>query len=181
MKRNGLIVTTCFTALCVGVFVLQMLGLVSIEKYALWPQFVLQGGQYYRIVTGALMHADIQHIGANLLSFFNVGSYCEEEHGSKNMLITILITMLTSGLAVIFLGNSPTVGFSGVVFGVFGYFAVSLYKSGGGFDENEKALLARMLIPNILVSIMPGVSWQGHFGGFVGGVIAGLILIGKER
>ena len=85
--------------------------------------------------------------------------------------------MLLSGLSITFFSNSYTVGFSGVVFGILGYFAVLLYKDDGQWDQSDLYLVGRMLIPNIIVSFMPGVSLAGHAGGLIGGIIAGLLFI----
>ncbi|MBR4462249.1 MAG: rhomboid family intramembrane serine protease [Erysipelotrichaceae bacterium] len=176
MNRSDLRVTIFFTVINIIVFVLQLLGLISLTSYAIIPALVRQG-QIYRIITGSLMHGSYSHIIANLFSFFNIGSYCELRTNRKGYLVAILLSMLTSGLMITFFSNSATVGFSGVVFGVMGYYAILLYKNDGRWDAVEKSTLARMLIPNVIISLMPGVSWAGHLGGFIGGVIAGLLYI----
>ena len=176
MRRNEIRVTILFGIINVVIFVLQLLGMMSYSIFAIVPSLVRQG-QVYRLVTGALMHASYSHITANLLSFFNIGSYCELRTNRKGYLAAILFSMLTSGLMVTFFTDSYTVGFSGVVFGIMGYYAILLYKNDGRWDEVEKSTLARMLIPNVIISLMPGVSWAGHLGGFIGGVIAGLLYI----
>ena len=89
----------------------------------------------------------------------------------------IILSMLLSGASVTFFANGYTVGFSGVVFGILGYFAVLLYKDDGQWDSRDLYLVGRMIIPNIIVSFMPGVSLAGHAGGFLGGIIAGLLFI----
>jgi membrane associated rhomboid family serine protease len=33
-----------------------------------------------------------------------------------------------------------------------------------------------MLVPNIIISLIPGVSWQGHLGGMLGGLLVGLFV-----
>ena len=176
MKRYSIPITVVCIAINVIVFLLQIIGLFPYQIFAMAP-FSIIGGQVYRIVTSSFMHADINHILANLLSFFNVGSYCEQSTNRRAYLSCIIFSMLGSGIAVGLFSRTFTLGFSGVVFGVLGYFMILLYKNDNRLDEGEKALLARMLIPNIIVSLLPGVSWQAHFGGFIGGAIAGLLFI----
>lgn len=176
MKRNNIYITIFWSAVCIVVFILQIMGLFGYEKFALYPPAV-KSGQIYRILTGALMHGGLEHIAANIFSFVNIGSYCELNTNKKSYSIAIILSMLLSGLSITFFSNSYTVGFSGVVFGILGYFAVLLYKDDGQWDQSDLYLVGRMLIPNIIVSFMPGVSLAGHAGGFIGGVIAGLLLI----
>ena len=176
MRKYNIYITIFWSAACVIVFILQILGFFSAERFALIPSAV-KSGQIYRLLTGALMHAGLEHIAANLLSFINIGSYCELNTDKKSYSAAILISLLLSGLFVTFFSDSVTVGFSGVVFGILGYFAVLLYKDDGQWDRSDLYLVGRMIIPNIIVSFMPGVSLAGHAGGFLGGIIAGLLFI----
>ena len=176
MRKNNINITIFFSAVCVIVFILQILGLMRIDTFALLPSAV-RSGQFYRILTGALMHASVQHIAANLISFVNIGSYCEYHTRKSSYLLAIVFSMALSGLFVTFFSNGYTVGFSGVVFGILGYFAVLLYKDDGQWDRSDLYLVGRMIVPNIIVSFMPGISLAGHAGGFIGGIIAGLLFI----
>ena len=160
------------------VFVGQSIGLISYQDFGLMPSLV-RGGQFYRLITGAFLHASLQHILANMYSFFNLGSYCEHFASRKKYIISLIVSLITSSLAVMMWSNQNTytIGFSGVVFGVLGFYAVCLYKNDGRLDVYEKNYLIRIILSNVIVSLMPGVSWQGHFGGFVGGFISALILL----
>jgi len=95
-------------------------------------------------------------------------------------IIATLIIAVTSGLAVWLFqsSNELTVGASGLIFGYFGYVLVR-----GFFDRNlvdiGVGLVAGVLYWTILqVAIpgTPGVSWIGHVGGLVGGVLAAWLL-----
>ena len=176
MRRNVISITLFWTVVCIVVFVLQILGFMPIERFALLPSAV-KSGQVYRILTGALMHGGLEHILANLFSFLNIGSYCEMNTSKKSYSLAIIISMLLSGISVTLFSTGYTVGFSGVVFGILGYFAVLLYKDDGQWDRNDIYLVGRMIVPNIIISFMPGVSLAGHAGGFIGRIIAGLLFI----
>jgi len=95
-------------------------------------------------------------------------------------LLASLIIAVTSGMAVWLFqsSNELTVGASGLIFGYFGYVLVR-----GFFDRNfvdiGVGLVAGVLYWTILqVAIpgTPGVSWIGHLGGLVGGVLAAWLL-----
>lgn len=176
MRRNSISITIFWTVACIIVFILQILGYFPIERFALLPSAV-KSGQVYRILTGALMHGGLEHIAANLFSFVNIGSYCEINTDKRSYSAAIFLSMLMSGLSVTMFSSGYTVGFSGVVFGILGYFAVLLYKDDGQWDRSDIYLVGRMIVPNIIVSFMPGVSLAGHAGGFLGGIIAGLLFM----
>ena len=160
------------------VFLLQNLGIITYDKFALVP-ILVRNGEYYRLITGAFMHASIQHILANMYSFFNLGIYCERFTTRKKYIIALIASLIGSSLMVLNFSNPQvyTVGFSGVVFGVLGFYAVCLYKNDGRLDEYERNYLIRVILSNVIVSLMPGISWQGHLGGFIGGLISGIILL----
>ena len=171
-------VTFVLIIINVLVFLLQQAGFITYDKFALVPMFV-KNGEYYRLITGAFMHASLQHILANMYSFYNLGSYCENFTTKRNYIIALIVSLIGSSLMVFNFSNPQvyTVGFSGVVFGVLGFYAVCLYKNDGRLDEYEKNYLIRVILSNVIVSLMPGISWQGHLGGFIGGLISGLILL----
>jgi hypothetical protein len=97
----------------------------------------------------------------------------------KFLLMTLIVTVV-SGLAVWLFQSSGelTVGASGVIFGYFGYVLIR-----GFFDRNlldiGLGVVAGLLYWTILqVAIpgTPGISWIGHLGGLLGGVLAAWLL-----
>jgi membrane associated rhomboid family serine protease len=91
-----------------------------------------------------------------------------------------LIVAVTSGMAVWLFqsSNELTVGASGLIFGYFGYVLIR-----GFFDRSlvdiGVGLVAGVLYWTILQVALPGtpgVSWIGHLGGLVGGVLAAWLL-----
>ena len=83
--------------------------------------------------------------------------------------------------ALLFTPESPTVGASGAIFGIFGALIVvarargiSIWQSGLGF----------FLILNLFISVSyAGISLGGHLGGLVAGLICGLLIVevGERR
>jgi membrane associated rhomboid family serine protease len=95
-------------------------------------------------------------------------------------LVASLIVAVVSGMAVWLFqsSNELTVGASGLIFGYFGYVLLR-----GVFDRNlfdiGVGLVAGALYWTILTVAIPGtpgVSWIGHLGGLVGGVLAAWML-----
>ena len=169
-------VTKMCIAICVGVYVLQTLNPQMVSQYGLFAVPLSQQG-YYRIFTYAFLHGSVSHILVNMISLYNIGSFVEDYIGRRKYLTIILVSLITSGWAVVLLSQAGTVtvGFSGVIFGLFGVFVAIMIKTGAIRNPSVSSTIMRMLIPNIIISLFPGVFWQGHLGGFAGGVIAGML------
>lgn len=173
MKKS---VTNLLILVNILIFIGQIFGLVSITDFAIIPSLV-RSGQWYRLFTGVFLHGSTYHIMGNLYAFYYIGNECEK-YGKKYYL-ALLASLFGSGLLVTLLSptNTPTIGFSGVVFGIIGFYVVSFWKDDHHFDQWEIGFLMRVLIPNIIISFMPGVSWQGHAGGFIAGALIGLLTL----
>jgi len=131
------------------------------------------------IFTAPFLHVSWQHIEGNSLPLFVLGVLAAYRSIAR-FLVVSLIVLVTSGLAVWLFqsGNAVTVGASGLIFGYFGYVLVR-----GFLDRNMVdigvGVVAGVLYWTILqVAIpgTPGVSWIGHLGGLVGGVIAAWVV-----
>ena len=133
---------------------------------------------YYRIITCAFLHGSPTHLLMNMMSLYNIGTFVENRLGDRKYLTVIAASILTSGLAVVMLSptGTITIGFSGVIFGLFGAFVAIMIRTGAIHNEAVMSTVLRMLVPNIIISLMPGVSWQGHLGGLIGGLLAGLLV-----
>ena len=175
-------VTLTLILICVAVYILQMMNPNLTSQFGLYAGSLSAQG-FYRIVTCAFLHGSLEHIFVNMVSLYNIGSYVEEYMGSKKYIIVVLVSLLTSGLAVVFLSppRTLTVGFSGVIFGLFGAFISIMIITGAIHNRSVYSMVMRMLIPNIIISIMPGVSWQGHLGGFIGGMASGWLANSPKR
>ena len=78
-------------------------------------------GQYWRLISSAFLHANIEHILLNTISLFYVGIALEKLIGSINIFCIYLITAVTGGLlSLAYHDNVVCVGASGAIFGLFG-------------------------------------------------------------
>lgn len=174
--------TNILIGICIVVFVLQNFVPNMVYRFGLYAAPLSQQG-YYRIITCAFLHGGMYHILANMMSLYNIGTFVENRFGDLKYLAVVFVSMITSGLAVVTLSRTGTVtvGFSGVIFGLFGAFIAIMISSGAIRNSQVSSLIMRMLVPNIIISLMPGVSWQGHLGGLIGGLAAGWIAERQTR
>jgi len=145
-----------------------------LEEGSLFPAAVLQDGQWWRIFTGAFLHGGLVHIAVNMISLWSLGRFVESVVGSPRMFAIYMLSLIASGLGVVFLSAplTPTVGASGAIFGLFGaLFAIGL-KLGKPGMELVKANMGILVLNLIITFTVPSISWQAH----VAGLLAGFVL-----
>jgi membrane associated rhomboid family serine protease len=131
------------------------------------------------VVAAPFLHADFGHLIANTIPFVALGIIIGLQ-GVARVLAVTAIVMLVSGLGTWLVGpdNSIHIGASGIVFG---YAAYLLARGIFNRDVIEIAIglgVAAIWGTALLGGLVPqdGVSWQGHFFGAVGGVLAARVL-----
>lgn len=141
---------------------------------ALIPAYVLQG-QWWRILTGAFLHGGLIHIGVNMLSLWFLGRFIEFALGPWRMLVVYIVSLVVSGLGVVYFSANPetaTIGASGAIFGLFGaLFAIGLKLGKPGMDL-VRANVGILVLNLIITFTVPAISWQAH----VAGLLAGFVL-----
>jgi membrane associated rhomboid family serine protease len=135
-------------------------------------------GAYWRLVTSAFLHAGLLHIAFNMYALYLFGPMLERLLGSLRFLALYLVCAVSgSVMAYWFSGPlTPTLGASGAVFGLFGAALVLLYQRG-----QDVSFLLILLVFNVVLSFRPGVSWQGHFGGLLAGLLIGAVVAYTPR
>jgi membrane associated rhomboid family serine protease len=140
--------------------------------------------QPWTVLTAPFMHGNLEHLIGNSLPFLVLGSLVAFS-GLGRFLLTTLIVIVVSGVGV-WLFSSPfslTVGASGLVFGYFGYTVLR------GIVERKTVDIVIMICVVLFYGTMiwgvlpqyPGVSWQAHLFGFLGGLLAAYLLPRRER
>jgi membrane associated rhomboid family serine protease len=131
------------------------------------------------IFTAPFLHFSWQHIEGNSLPLFVLGVLAAYRSVAR-FLVVSLIVLLTSGLAVWLFqsSNELTVGASGLIFGYFGYVLVRGFLDRNMVDIGVGAVAGILYWTILQVAIpgTPGVSWIGHLGGLVGGVLAAWVV-----
>ena len=134
----------------------------------------IQNGQYYRLLTVALVHGGWVHLICNMLAFFSIGTPLENFYGRNKYIVLLFVSLLCGSLASFFFNPLQTVavGASGMIFGLFGAFAVVGKRMGGNFREAITLIAVNMAIPLLI----PGIDWKAHLGGLIGGILTALVL-----
>ena len=191
------LVTRVLIALNVAVFVLILVSGgrngVVLTKVALIPlgalyrvdgevTFVegIADGAVWQLVTSMFAHVELWHIGFNMLALYVLGPQLEAMLGRARFLALYLLSGLAGSATVYTLAHeaSVTVGASGALFGLMAALLIVGIKIRG----DVQSLLVLVAI-NVAITVLGRgyISWQGHLGGFVGGLLVALALVYAPR
>ncbi len=133
------------------------------------PDAGVANGEWWRLLSSSFVHAQIWHIGLNMLGVVVIGMHVERLLGRWRYLVLYLFSCLAAGVAVYWLApaNAVTFGASGGVFGLLGAGIILFRKR--GYDIST--LLVLLAINVVFTFTAGGISWQGHLGGLVGGLV----------
>lgn len=144
-----------------------------LDDYGVRPQ---DGDGLVGIVFQPFLHGDWAHLASNSIALLVLGTIIALS-GLRPLVKVTLVSWVLSGIASWLLGLYGTVhiGASGIVFGYIFYVIVR-----GFFSRRFLHLLIGVVIAfyyglGALAGLSPlqdGVSWQGHLGGAVGGLLA---------
>lgn len=168
------------TAVTIPLFTILVMALVKFIEIAGHQDFGYLGviPQNSRgligIVTGPLVHGDLQHLTNNAISLFLFGSALFFFYRRIAIKVWLLIYFLSSVLVWIFAraGHSH-IGISGVVYGL----AFFLF-FGGLFRKNRRlaaiSLMLTLFYGSMIWGVLPGdprISWEAHLMGAILGTV----------
>lgn len=190
------VVTYAVIAACVVMYALQLLSGIQQIPAALQLPNVTQHLAYaplttshwyphvewWRMLTSALLHSPSSaiHIVFNMIALWFLGRVIEPAIGRWRYGALLLLSAVGGSVAVLYLTSSeiPTVGASGAVFGLFGALFILMRSSGA----QTRGLLV-LVGANLVIGFLPGlnISWQGHLGGLITGVLCAVIIARVPR
>jgi membrane associated rhomboid family serine protease len=165
----------------VVVFLLQKVtegSVNSVFQLGAMQGYAVADGDYWRLLTAAFLHAGILHIAFNMYALYLFGPFVERSLGTTRFVIAYLTMAVASSVFVYWLTEPQiaTIGASGAIFGLFGLALVLLIR----LRQDVRGLLVLLAI-NAFISLQGNISWQGHLGGFVTGVVLGAALAYAPR
>jgi membrane associated rhomboid family serine protease len=132
-------------------------------------------GEYWRLLTSAFLHGGLLHVAVNMFGLYQIGPILERQLGRARFIAVYLISALGGSVAVYLFApqNQLVVGASGAVFGIFGAAIVLWHKLG---QDIRPAFV--VLAINVVINIFGRsfLSWQGHVGGIVTGIVLAIAI-----
>ena len=119
---------------------------------------LIAGGQYWRLVSPALVHGNLMHLAVNCYSLWNIAPALEGLTGSPRMLVTYFVAALGGNVASYVMSPNPSLGASGAVFGLGGALAMYFYRNKNVYGRRSDYVL-KSLWQTLLINVL--------YGGFV--------------
>lgn len=152
----------------------------QLTRYGIQPR---QWSGLWGILLAPLLHGSFQHLMTNTIPLLTLGWLILLQETGDFLIVTV-IAAIVSGLGTWITGApwSVHIGASGVVFGYFGYLLLRGY-----FERSSVSILLSLLVVGLyggmilgILPNQPGISWQGHLFGFVGGGVAARLLAKRQ-
>jgi len=127
------------------------------------------------ILFAPFLHASLSHLVANSIPFVALG-WMVMLRDERHFIPVTVAGMIGSGLMAWLLGapGSVHIGASGVIFGYLGFLMLT-----GWYTRSFGSILLSAVVTLVWGSLVfgmmpgtPGISWQAHIGGFLGGALA---------
>ena len=144
--------------------------------------YLLHGREFYRLITAAFLHADIEHLVNNMLLLYFCGEIVERTLGKPRFLILYALSavcgnLLSSAYELSTGGFYDSIGASGAVFGLTGalLFLVIVRKGAAAHISMQRMLIA------VFLSLYAGfyganVNNAAHVGGLLSGFLLAFLL-----
>ncbi|WP_110240642.1 rhomboid family intramembrane serine protease [Nocardioides gilvus] len=141
---------------------------------AVWASSVADGA-WWQVLTSGFTHLEIIHIALNMIGLWFVGPVIEQAIGRIRFLGVYFLSLFAGSASVLWLADpqSSTLGASGALWGLIGAMLLLAWRVGG----NVRQLLILLAVNAVFTFTFPGISWQGHFGGLAGGLLAVAVVI----
>jgi membrane associated rhomboid family serine protease len=145
----------------------------------LWGPMVATG-EWWRLIGGGFLHANILHIATNMLSLFFIGRIVEPAIGSLRTGLIYGVSLAAGSLGVMLVDPSgATLGASGAIFGLAGALLVISHLRGAGVMQSG---IGPMILLNLVFTFrIPGISIGGHVGGLIGGAAIGWLILEFDK
>lgn len=155
------------------------------EKGAMITEVVLRYGEYYRVFTAIFLHADTVHLMNNMLMLLLLGAIVENYTGHAFFFFLYMLSGLFGNMismAYEIQNNLSwiSVGASGAIMGLVGLVVIWLVKNWSSFVHNRSIKIRLLLLSLFIIQALffqKGANIAAHFGGFVTGIVLGVINI----
>lgn len=171
---------------CMAVFIGLMVDDDTVFEWLRFPDqisLVAVAGQWWRLLSPALLHFGLLHITFNLLWWWELGSLVERYQSTARLLALTLVIALVSNAAQFLSYGSGFGGLSAVVYGLLGYCWLYPFADPGAPFRLNRGIVIFMIawlvlgytgIFDALFGIR--ISNDGHLAGLLAGAALGLLL-----
>ncbi len=187
-KEQKAVCTVGLIAINIGIFLIFMLmgktedTLFLLEHGAMYEPYILEGHEYYRLVTSLFLHFGIEHLLNNMVMLGALGWNLELETGKIRFLIIYFFGGIGGNLCSLLfhqsIGNDVvSAGASGAIFGLMGALVFVVIKNRGRVGNlNGRGIIVMVALSLYFGLTSSGVDNAAHIGGLICGFLAEAIL-----
>jgi membrane associated rhomboid family serine protease len=170
----------------------------TIQRYAVVPAEITAGHQLGTLITSMFLHANLLHVGGNMLFLWIFGNNVEDRLGELKFIVLYLASGIAGSLLQVFITPTSTVpmlGASGAISGLLAAYVLYF----------PRARVLTYIVPIFIVTISAyvfigywialqalnaylnlgvaggGVAFFAHIGGFVTGLVLAILLRPREH
>jgi membrane associated rhomboid family serine protease len=141
--------------------------------------------QWWRLLTTAFLHGGSLtwpwHLAMNMFALYSLGRVSEAIWGHGRFLAIYLVAAIGGSCLALLANPGGCIGASGAVCGIFGAWATWLFYNRQHLPPNLVRVWQMTFAINaillIVISYVPGVSWAGHLGGAIAGLVSALCFL----
>ncbi len=132
-------------------------------------------GESWRLLTAPWLHGGVDHLIGNGIALYILGMVCEAAFGRGQFVVLYVLSGLAGSIVSVLMGEGPSVGASGAIFGLQGAAIVLLRR------ERDRLLVRDRRVGFVLLlwaiyTILGGLSQEfidngAHIGGALGGAL----------
>ncbi|PJC85385.1 rhombosortase [Vibrio sp. HA2012] len=139
-----------YLALLLISIIVFLLQLPELQSLAEWNKELIKQGQWWRILTGNYTHTNLPHMGMNLLALWLMGNLFRP--AVKNLLSVLSLISAIVGITLLLSSMQIYLGLSGILHGIFAYYAL------------KEALSGRQSSWLLVAGISIKIGWEQWYG-----------------
>jgi membrane associated rhomboid family serine protease len=189
------VVTWSLIAACVAIFLIDVVltngaslnpnmfggGAGPMLEGLLLSGQLVDAGQWWRVLTVALVHLGPIHIAMNMYALYLFGPVVEEMYGHAEYLVIYAFCAAGGSVLTLLLDPGQSgAGASGAIFGVVGLLFVATRRHHVVLNRNARGVAAGLggyiIFLLVFTFVVPGISWTGHLGGMAVGALIGFLI-----
>lgn len=184
LRAHAPLVTYTIIGVTIAFYVLQQLsriffgyapfGMDWLTYFGARINSAILAGQFWRLLTPALLHGSILHIGFNMYALLSFGTLLEPLMGHKRFLALYLLSALSGNVLSFLFSGGYSIGASTAVFGLVIAEGVFFYRNRQLLGHQARQAIGNIVfivIVNLFLGLSPGIDNWGHLGGLLGGLV----------
>lgn len=178
LPRSAPYVTYSIIGVTVFVYVLQLASKALLQfdfpaGLLAKSNELIREGQLWRLLTPALVHGGIAHIGFNMYALLSFGTGLEQTFGHRRFFVLYVLGAFAGNVMSFLFTDAVSLGASTAIFGLIGAELVFLIQNRKLFAHQFQSAIGNVLFVifvNLFLGLAPSIDNWGHIGGLVGGL-----------